>query len=437
MTKAPWTESELAILRANRGLNATEISKLLPGRTQASIALKRGRDPELGYRKDESAEPEPTEYHDSIEGDNRNLTVTGLREEVRGLEDLIRVCKIDRQEWTITGYKQKAYQGYIKNAQDQIETVQLYSVQASMKLNRQVLTLRDELDALIAGARLKMPPVPALDRGIEFGPALLAVVNPTDLHMGKYAWGKESGHNYTVEIAEQLLAGAIEDLLAKLAPYRIGKFVLTVGSDLLNADNSENTTTAGTAQATDGRQQRTIRRTWQLMTWAVERLLQVAPVHIVIVNGNHDRDMSFVIGEILSVAFCNHADVTIDNEPPRRKYIEFGKCLIGFEHGDETKPARLPGLMAEEAAEAWGRTKWRAFETGHLHDQAVMEFPGCIVRRNPALTAAEDWHSAKGFVGKIRTVHAQLWDPEDGNIAQFASTPVDPARSKVVNLKAA
>lgn len=411
---------------------------MLPGRTAHAIRFKRARmakrAPVKAVVQGGPAVEAPGVTEKEVHGDRMTLTVAGLVDEVRDLVDLVRVCRVDEQVWSISSYKQKAYQGYIKNARDKIEKTQLYSVTATMVRKVAESALRDELEYLVAEARERMPHVGPMVRVPEFEPGHLLVVNPTDLHMGKYAWGKESGHNYTVDIAEELLKEAVEDLLSKASAFHVSQIALVVGSDLLNADNSENMTTGGTPQTTDGRQQRTIRRTWRLMRLITERLLEVAPVHIVVVNGNHDRDMSFVIGEILSVAFAGRPDVTIDNGPPRRKYVKFGKCLIGYEHGDETKPAKLPGLMAEEAAREWGETLWRAFETGHLHDQAVIEYPGCIVRRNPALTAAEDWHHAKGFVGKIRTVHAQLWDPEDGNVAQFASSPVRPARAQVVTI---
>lgn len=357
------------------------------------------------------------------------------RKEVTSLEELIEVCAIDIVVWDIVSWKCKAYQGYIKDANEQIQKTQLFSVSASMRKKVASSILKDELAFLVEEAKKQMPvKVPTYERPRTTQKGHLLVVNPTDLHMGKYAWHKECGYNYDTDIAENLLREAIEDLMTKVAPYQVDQIVLTLGSDLLNADNSENMTTGGTPQTTDGRQQRTVRKTWMLMRAVIEQLRVLAPVHIVVVNGNHDRDTSFAIGEIISVAFENYKDVTIDNTPPSRKYVEYGKCLIMFTHGDTIKLKDIPNIMAEEAAEAWGRTLWRCAETGHLHDQAVMEFPGCVVRRNPALTAPEDWHASKGFVGKIRTVHAHLWDADDGNIAQFASSPIRPARVTPVML---
>jgi len=38
--------------------------------------------------------------------------------------------------------------------------------------------------------------------------------------------------------------------------------------------------------------------------------------------------------------------------------VEFGKCLIGFTHGDKEKK-RIFGNMQVEVPEAWGRTLYR------------------------------------------------------------------------------
>lgn len=443
-----WKPEELAILRdgISRGLSQSEIAQLLPDRPASAVDRQRQKfakaHKEGVAAPGEALSSDQPEVERSASGDDMVVTVKGLKGEVSSLDDLIRVCNIDTQIWEIPTWKCKAYQGYIKrrvsdgegnHTGDVIDTVQLFSVSAQLKAKRFINNVKAELEALLADARANMPKVKGVARNAQ--PGVLVSVNITDLHMGKYAWGKESGANYTVEIAEALLWEAVEDLIYKLQPYAVSKIIITVGSDLMNADNSADTTTGGTPQTTDGRQQRTFRRTWQLMRGVIARFRDIAPIHIVVINGNHDRDASFAVGEVLSVAFDRDPEVTIDNGAARRKYVEWGACLIGFDHGDECKPKDLPMVVADECTEAWGRTKWRCVETGHLHQQRVTEYPGLVVRVNPALCAPEDWHASKGFIGRIRALHAQIWDKEDGNIAQLSSSPVNPARAAVHHIK--
>ncbi len=433
MTRTAWTADETALFSRlmAEGRGWPEIAPAFPERPGSAVRLKFSR-----LAAGRTARDATERTFESKEGKARVSVTTG--EEVRTLADLVRVCGIDTAVYEVVGWGCRAWNGFVKNEAKRPETVQLFSVHADLRPKRLAPAVRAELDALVEEARGRMAALPAPPRRERpgKGSGVLLCVNLTDLHMGKYAWGKETGADYDADIAERLLGEALADLVAKAGPWRPERIVLTVGSDLLNADNSGNTTTAGTPQSTDGRQQRTFRRTWQLMRRAILRLLETAPVHLVVVNGNHDRDASFAVGEVLSVAFEGHPDVTVDNGAPRRKYVEWGRCLLGFTHGDEIRTKDIPGVMAEECAEAWGRTRWRAMETGHLHQQSVTEFPGVIVRVNPALCAPEDWHHAKGFVGKVRALQAQVWHKEDGNVASLSSSPVAPARSPVVNVAA-
>ena len=369
-------------------------------------------------------------FEETEEGNSKTVTLNGLKERISSLEDLVRVCKIDTEVWDVVRHTVKAYQGYIKNEQNEIETAQLYSVAAHLKAKNPLLrSFREELQRIAEEPRTSITAFPVPER---CDGNVLASINLHDLHVGKYAWGKECGADYDVNIAEKLLIEAIGDILKKLQPWDVCKYVLTVGSDLLNSDNSENTTSHGTLQTTDGRHKRTFQRVCTLMRKVIDHLLQTAPVHVVVIPGNHDADMAFAVGVLLEAAYENCEHVTVDNGPAPRKYVEFGKCLIGFTHGDEVKLTDLPNTMAEECADAWGRTYWRCFDTGHLHKHQIAQFPGVTVRINPALCAPEDWHTSKGFVGNVRALHAELWSRESGNIASLSSDPVQPSRANVI-----
>ena len=72
----------------------------------------------------------------------------------------------------------------------------------------------------------------------------------------------------------------------------------------------------------------------------------------------------------------------------------------------------------KENPEAWGRTKFREIHTGHYHKQQLEEHNGVRVRILSALTPADDWHAAMGFVGTIRQAEAYVWSKAEGLLAQ-------------------
>ena len=258
-----------------------------------------------------------------------------------------------------------------------------------------------------------------------------ALLSLFDLHVGMLAWGKEVGRNYdTHEALDRLFKGAAY-LLGQIKEP-VSKIILPIGNDLLHADTHTGTTTAGTRVDIDSRWQKAFTEVVSALirgpiAWAAE----VAPVRILIVPGNHDYQRAFYLGEVLRWYYeGRELPVEVDNSPRLRKYVSFGRVLLGFTHGDWVKPDTLPLIMAQEAAEEWGRAVWREWVIGHFHRRREMkyvptaEYGGVRVRVMPALAATDAWHYQHGFVGGWPEATLTLYDPQAGPIADWYWRPV-------------
>jgi len=288
---------------------------------------------------------------------------------------------------------------------------------AEEKLQREQ-DFRDELEALKGLAKQEIGRVPKAVSTPKDTGILLEIATP-DLHVGKLAHSIETGGRpYDVKIAIATFERALDALVARTAMYNVEEVLLVAGNDLFNSDSPENETTAGTAVSCDGRFHKTFHHVRNMMVKAVERLRQIAKVHVMIVPGNHDRMTAYHLGDSLECYFHADPQVRVTNTPAVRKYVEWGKCLIGFCHGDEGRRTEYAQLMAAENPQAWGRTQFREVHTGHYHKQQLEEFHGVRVRILSALCPPDDWHSANGYVGAIRQAEAFVWSKAEGLLAE-------------------
>jgi hypothetical protein len=240
------------------------------------------------------------------------------------------------------------------------------------------------------------------------------------------AWSEETaGANYDHKIAIRLYREALESLILRTAAFRFSRIVVPVGNDFFHSDTKAGTTTGGTPLDVDSRFQKTYVAGRRLMVDAVERLRQIAPVTLVMVPGNHDSLSTFCLGDSLECWYHRTPDVTVLNLPTPRKYIEHGKCMILFTHGDKGKKDNYPLLMATEQPEMFGRTKYRECHTGHLHQLQVRESMGVRTRISPALCASDAWHNEHHFVGNQRAAEAFVWHPEEGLVSLAVYTVPD------------
>ena len=280
--------------------------------------------------------------------------------------------------------------------------------------------IRAEVSDLLSQAKEELVAVRKPKKTVSFkeGDLMLEIATP-DLHVGKLAHTAETGRRpYDVKIAIATFNRALEGLIERTKNYPISEILFVCGNDLFNSDNEDNTTTGGTAVDTDGRFFKTFRHTRKMIVTAIERLRQIAKVKVLMCPGNHDRQTSYHLGDSLECYF--HADpmVVVDNLPNPRKYVEWGKCLIGVCHGDEGKVNDYASLMAAEVPEAWGRTKFREVHCGHFHSLKVLEEHGVRTRLLSALTEVDSWHCHQGYIGAIRQAECFVWSKKEGLLAE-------------------
>ncbi len=247
-----------------------------------------------------------------------------------------------------------------------------------------------------------------------------------DPHFGKLAWGAETGENYDIDIAEQRYMTALSELLQRASGGdKIEKIVFPIGNDLMHTDTTLSTTTSGTQMDSDIRWQKMWLRTRSAVMRGIKMATEVAPVDIVVVPSNHDFQTIFYLGDLLECYYKNDKNISVDNNPKIRKYYTFGKCGIGFTHGNEENHNDLAVIMLREMQKQWSDVKYMEWHLGHFHKKKEMKFKssddykGIGVRLLRSLSSADSWHFRRGFVGTIKGAEAFIWDKEYGVTANI------------------
>lgn len=228
-------------------------------------------------------------------------------------------------------------------------------------------------------------------------PDLLTVFPIGDNHTGLLSWKDETGEDFNLDLSEQNLFAAV-DKLVDLAPSSEQALIVNLGDFFHSDNNSARTERSGNQLDVDSRWAKVLKIGIRVLIRCVDRALEKhKKVTLVNLPGNHDLHTAIMLSLCLSHYYHNNPRVHIDISPNPFHWFEFGKCLFGMVHGDTTKPERLPGIMAHDQAEAWGRTSFRYFLCGHIHTQKVMEFPGVLVETFRTLAARDAWHNASGY----------------------------------------
>jgi len=268
------------------------------------------------------------------------------------------------------------------------------------------------------------PHYPSVKRKIKLNNHLL-VINPADIHIGKYASHNETGDGYNVEIACERVLEGLQGLIDKSKGFNVDRVLFCIGNDVLHIDSVYNTTTSGTNQDVDGKWWEHFEVALALYVKCVEILREIAPVDVIHSMSNHDYQSGFHLAHALKSWFKNDSEVTFDISVAHRKYYQYGNNLIGLEHGDGAKMDKLPLLMAQERPEMWSDTKYRYWYLHHLHHKVkhkwrdAKDFIGVTVEYMRSPSGTDSWHSRKGFSGVPKAVEGFVHEKSSGQVARL------------------
>ncbi len=253
--------------------------------------------------------------------------------------------------------------------------------------------------------------------------SVMLEVSIFDLHLGKLAWKPEVGEEYNIKIATEVFLDIINDVLTRTADYNIEKILFVVGNDFFHTDDQQGATSKGTLQDVAGRWQEIYSTGQRLLVKAIDQLRQRAPVDAIVVQGNHDWERTYYVGEALKLGFRNCKDVRIIADPTARKYYRYGKVLLGFTHGDSRdgpKISSLHNIMAQEQPEEWGKTLFREWHLGHIHVTRKIDYltideqTGVCIRYLRSPSAGGSWSVKHGFIGGRRGADSFIWEKNTG-----------------------
>lgn len=343
------------------------------------------------------------------------------RTRINTLEELIKQFKVDTSKWKVERFICNSWEVGVKISEG-ILTSPLYQVKATFvkKDGWDTESIKAEIDRIKEDAKREIKPfnINKVSCLGSDGDNILEISIP-DAHIGGMSWSAETGQaNYDHKIASKLYKEAFEDLLHRgCKTGKIKKLMLVIGNDLMNSDQQEPKTTKGTLVDQDSRWQKMYLAAWNVIKNSVDTAVQVAPVDVCVMPGNHDRLSLYGLGHSLECYYNNAKYVEIDNRPLIRKHYKMGVNMLTITHGDCIKIKDLPMLMAAEAPEIFGSTKFRYAHTGHYHQEKLFEVPGVKVRIIPSLCPANAWAVANGYSSSVRGAQAFTWNLHKGPIA--------------------
>lgn len=251
---------------------------------------------------------------------------------------------------------------------------------------------------------------------------LVNVYVVTDFHLGMKAWHAESGQDWDLNIAENLLINWFAAAISH-APMSESAVFAQLG-DFLHWDGYEPVTPAHrNVLDADTRYQKLVRTAIRVIRKIIEMLLKKHQhVHVLMADANHDPSGGAWLREWLAAVYEDEPRITVDTSADTYYCYEHGATSLFFHHGHKKGVDDIDRVFSGKFREVFGRTKHSYAHLGHLHSNKTVETQLMQVERHRTL-AASDAYAAKGGWLSGRDAKVITYHKRFGEVGRLTINP--------------
>jgi len=265
---------------------------------------------------------------------------------------------------------------------------------------------------------LELPDLQKIRRKSSFEKNSLTLHPLPDMHLGMFAWAKEThDEDWDLSIACTRFKSIMDRVMDKSPKSAVG--VVLGGGDLVHADNMDNMTRrSSNALDVDSRYPKVVKNAIELCLYQVELARQnYEKVGVRILPGNHDEHVATAVTYSLWAWYRDVPQVEVDIDPSLFWFFEHGNVMLAATHGHRTRIGDLPAVMAGHQAPMWGRTEFRYGHGFHIHHKSKMvdEFGGAICETHQAPIPSDAYHAGGPWVSG-RSMQSITYDSHEGEI---------------------
>lgn len=278
------------------------------------------------------------------------------------------------------------------------------------------------LRATVEGLKEDLPRITIMPAPQHVEEDLLNQFVVTDSHFGMLAHREETGADYDLRLAEELLLDWFAAAVAG-APQAHTAVLAQLG-DLLHHDALESVTPAHKhVLDADSRLHKVVRVVIRTLRRVVDMLLQKHKhVHVVMASGNHDPASSVWVRELLATIYENEPRVTVDTSPMLYYAYKWGDTALFYHHGHKRGVAQVDATLAGMFREMFGASKYAFAHVGHLHSDEGRKSALMYVERHETLAAPDAYAAGGGWLSG-RSAKVITYSRRYGEVARATLRP--------------
>lgn len=291
-----------------------------------------------------------------------------------------------------------------------------------VKRNASLEQQASALEAVARGLSDDLPRIAPTKAPNIKAPDLANLFVVTDYHLGQLSWGEETGDDWDLDIAEDLLTRWFAHAV-KASPDADTAILGQLG-DFMHWDGMDAVTpTSGHLVDVDTRYQKLVRVAMRSIRRIIDMLLEThTKVHVISATGNHDLSGSVWLREMIAAVYENEPRLNVDLSPSMYYSYQHGETSLFFHHGHKCKVGNVDRVFASQFRDMFGTTRHSYAHLGHLHHTEVKESQLMVTEQHRTM-AAKDAHAASGGYLSGRSAPVITYHKKYGEVGRMEITP--------------
>lgn len=279
---------------------------------------------------------------------------------------------------------------------------------------------QDVFQSFLDGLKDEIKPTKAIELKSKGNDNLCNQYTLTDYHLGMMAWHEETGDDWDLSIAEDLLIKFFEAGI-KSSP-KANECIFAQIGDFLHWDGFEALTPANRhILDADTRFPKLVRTAIRVIRQIIVKLLEkYKKVTVIMAEGNHDPASSVWLREMLSAFYENEPRIIIDTNPDPYYCITFGKNCLFYHHGHKKTVKTVESTFVGKFKKEFGSSEYVYGHLGHLH-HLQKESNLMILEQHRTLASKDAYASRGGYLSgrdaKVITYHKEYGEVGRQNIS--------------------
>lgn len=317
-----------------------------------------------------------------------------------------------------------APQGYVVKGKstyyDKEGNVKGQWVKTRLDREKQIEIAKQTVDLILEGVRPLNPlPQPVTELNAD----LINIYHMTDDHIGMLAWGKETGKDWDLDLADKVLTSCFADMVRR-SPDAESCVVSQIG-DWMHYDSMvPETPTSGHILDADSRAGKMVSVACRILESLVDMALSKhKKVYLLIAEGNHDMFGSLWLRTMFRRLYRDEPRIEVVESENPYYAMQFGKNMFAWHHGHKKGlDASTALLMAARYPEIWGATEHRVMFFGDKHHKASKEFAGMTLEQLQTLAPNDAYATRSGWMSHQAT-EAMTYHREWGEASRVKTNP--------------